>query len=182
MDVVKSNIIALGGQVEIRSSKGVGTTVSIRLPLTLAILDGMSVAVGDEVFILPLNMVVESLQPAEGEIRTIANDARVLRVRDDYLPLLNLREQYRLPRPATEAAGNAPTSVPIAVVVESGGRKLALEVDELLGQQQVVVKNLESNYRRVPGVSGATILGDGRVALIVDAGGLALHHSLPAAA
>src|SRR5690606_27933855 len=182
MDVVKSNIVALGGQVEIRSSKGVGTTVSIKLPLTLAILDGMSVAVGDEVFILPLNMVVESLQPAAGEIRTIANDARVLRVRDDYLPLLNLREQYRLPRPATEAAGNAPTSVPIAVVVESGGRKLALEVDELLGQQQVVVKNLESNYRRVPGVSGATILGDGRVALIVDAGGLAQQHSLSAAA
>ncbi|MGH8075332.1 MAG: chemotaxis protein CheA [Lysobacter sp.] len=182
MDVVKSNIVALGGQVEIRSSKGVGTTVSIKLPLTLAILDGMSVAVGDEVFILPLNMVVESLQPAAGDIRTIANDARVLRVRDDYLPLLNLREQYRLPRPATEAAGNAPTSVPIAVVVESGGRKLALEVDELLGQQQVVVKNLESNYRRVPGVSGATILGDGRVALIVDAGSLAQQHSLSAAA
>ncbi|GAB2614020.1 chemotaxis protein CheA [Novilysobacter erysipheiresistens] len=183
MDVVKSNIIALGGQVEIRSAKGVGTTVSIRLPLTLAILDGMSVAVGDEVFILPLSMVVESLQPGPGEIKTIANDTRVLRVRDDYLPLLNLREQYRLPHPDDgEAAANAATGAaarpPIAVVVESDGRKLALEVDELLGQQQVVVKNLETNYRRIPGVSGATILGDGRVALIVDAGGLAL----PAAA
>jgi len=187
MDVVKSNIVALGGQVEIRSSKGVGTTVSIRLPLTLAILDGMSVAVGDEVFILPLNVVVESLQPGAGEIRTIANDARVLRVRDDYLPLLNLREQYRLPQSgdgaaAANAATAAPARPPIAVVVESDGRKLALEVDELLGQQQVVVKNLEANYRRVAGVSGATILGDGRVALIVDAGGLAQHHSLPAAA
>ncbi|MEG3192676.1 chemotaxis protein CheW, partial [Lysobacter sp. D1-1-M9] len=168
MDVVKSNIVALGGQVEIRSRKGAGTTVSIKLPLTLAILDGMSVAVGDQVFILPLNMVIESLQPGAGEVRTIAGDTRVLRVRDDYLPLVNLREQYRLPAPAGAASG----AVPIAVVVESSGRKLALEVDELLGQQQVVVKNLETNYRRIPGVSGATILGDGRVALIVDAGGL----------
>ena len=178
MDVVKSNIVALGGQVEIRSARNVGTTVSIKLPLTLAILDGMSVAVGDEVFILPLSMVVESLQPGPGEIKTIANDTRVLRVRDDYLPLLNLREQYRLPG----SAANAATSAPIAVVVESNGRRLALEVDELLGQQQVVVKNLETNYRRIPGVSGATILGDGRVALIVDAGGLALSTALPAVA
>jgi two-component system chemotaxis sensor kinase CheA len=179
MDVVKSNIVALGGQVEIRSAKGVGTTVSIKLPLTLAILDGMSVAVGGEVFILPLNMVIESLQPGPGEVRTIANDTRVLRVRDDYLPLLNLREQYRLP---ADSAANAASSTPIAVVVESAGRKLALEVDELLGQQQVVVKNLEANYRRVAGVSGATILGDGRVALIVDAGSLGQPSSLPAAA
>ncbi len=178
MDVVKSNIVALGGQVDIRSAQGVGTTVSIKLPLTLAILDGMSVAVGDEVFILPLSMVIESLQPAPGEIKTIANDTRVLRVRGDYLPLLNLREQYRLPG----GAANAANAVPIAVVVESDGRKLALEVDELLGQQQVVVKNLETNYRRIPGVSGATILGDGRVALIVDAGGLAHTAILPAVA
>src|SRR3546814_9405148 len=173
MDVGKSNIVALGGQVEIRRAKGVGTTVSIRLPLTLAILDGMSVAVGDEVFILPLSMVIESLQPGPGEIKTIANDTRVLRVRDDYLPLLNLREQYRLPHPddgsaAANAATAAPARPPIAVVVESDGRKLALEVDELLGQQQIVVKNLETNYRRIPGVSGATILGDVRDALIVD--------------
>lgn len=176
MDVVKNNIIALGGQVEVRSEKSVGTTVSIRLPLTLAILDGMSVAVGDEVFILPLNMVIESLQPAPGAVRTIAGDARVLHVRDDYLPLINLREQYRLPA--------APTSAPppIAVVVESGGRRLALEVDELLGQQQVVVKNLETNYRRIPGISGATILGDGRVALIIDAGGISTDPCVAAAA
>ena len=183
MDVVKSNIVALGGQVEIRSARNIGTTVSIRLPLTLAILDGMSVAVGDEVFILPLNMVIESLQPGPGEIRTIANDTRVLKVREDYLPLVNLREQYRLPHPAgAGAAANAATPAPIAVVVESDGRKLALEVDELLGQQQVVVKNIEANYRRIAGVSGATILGDGRVALIVDAGGLAQSNPLPSAA
>lgn len=175
MDVVKSNILALGGQVEVRSEKDVGTTVSIHLPLTLAILDGMSVAVGDEVFILPLNMVIESLQPQPQEVRTIAGDTRVLHVRNEYLPLVNLREQYALPDTGTATA-------PIAVVVESGGRRLALEVDELLGQQQVVVKNLETNYRRIPGISGATILGDGRVALIIDAGGIATGTPLPAAA
>lgn len=174
MDVVKKNITALGGQVEIRSRTGAGTTVTIRLPLTMAIVDGMSVAVGDEVFILPLSMVIESLQPAVADIRTIAGETRVLRVRDDYLPLLNLAATYRLPTTAGAA--------PIAVVVESDGQRLALEVDELLGQQQVVVKNLEANYRRVPGVSGATILGDGRVALIVDAGGLAEAARLPEAA
>ncbi|HEY5849580.1 MAG TPA: chemotaxis protein CheW [Lysobacter sp.] len=180
MDVVKKNINALGGQVEIRSQFGHGTTVSIRLPLTLAIVDGMSVAVGDEVFIVPLNMVVESLQPAAADVRTIGGDTRVLRVREDYLPLINLAEQYGLP--AATRGADAEPSAPIAVVVESDGRRLALEVDELLGQQQVVVKNLESNYRRVQGVSGATILGDGRVALIVDADGLvqAVRPSLAA--
>ena len=175
MDVVKKNIAALGGQVEIRSKKGAGTTVSIRLPLTLAILDGMTVAVGGEVFILPLNAVVESLQPVAGDVRTIANDARVLRVREDYLPLLDLAAQYGL-------SGHARDAAPIAVVVESDGQRLALEVDELLGQQQVVVKNLEANYRRVQGVSGATILGDGRVALIVDVGGLVQAQRMPQAA
>lgn len=180
MDVVKSNILALSGQVDIRSTRGVGTTVSIKLPLTLAILDGMSVAVGEEVFIVPLNMVIESLQLGTGDIRTVAGDTRLLRVRDDYLPLLNLGHQYGL-GDRTLSQG-APSATAIAVVVESDGRKLALEVDELLGQQQVVVKNLESNYRRVAGVSGATILGDGRVALIVDPAGLQQAARLPAAA
>jgi two-component system chemotaxis sensor kinase CheA len=180
MDVVKKNINALGGQVEIRSQYGHGTTVSIRLPLTLAIVDGMSVAVGDEVLIVPLNMVVESLQPAPADVRTIGGDTRVLRVREDYLPLVNLARQYGLP--AATRAADAEPSTPIAVVVESDGRRLALEVDELLGQQQVVVKNLESNYRRVPGVSGATILGDGRVALIVDTDGLVQAARPPLAA
>ncbi|TYT26332.1 chemotaxis protein CheA [Luteimonas viscosa] len=180
MDVVKKNIAALGGQVEIRSRTGQGTTVAIRLPLTMAIVDGMSVAVGDEVFIVPLGMVIESLLPTAADVRTIAGEARVLRVREDYLPLLNLADQYGLPAAARDQGGDAPPR--IAVVVEADGRRLALEVDELLGQQQVVVKNLESNYRRVPGVSGATILGDGRVALIVDAGGLAQAAPLPVAA
>ena len=180
MDVVKKNIAALGGHVEIRSRTGQGTTVAIRLPLTMAIVDGMSVAVGEEVFIVPLGMVIESLLPTAADVRTIAGEARVLRVRDDYLPLLNLADQYGLPA-ATDGQG-ADVPPRIAVVVEADGRRLALEVDELLGQQQVVVKNLESNYRRVAGVSGATILGDGRVALIVDASGLAQAAPLPVAA
>ncbi len=175
MDVVRRNISALGGQVDIRSRHGVGTTVSIRLPLTLAILDGMSVSVGGEVFILPLNMVIESLQPDPASIKTVTGgDARVLRVREDYLPLLDLATQYGLPPARNDAQ-------PIAVVVESQGQRVALEVDELLGQQQVVVKNLERNYRRIAGVAGATILGDGRVALIVDASSLP-HATLPRAA
>jgi two-component system chemotaxis sensor kinase CheA len=175
MDVVRKNINALGGQVEIRSRQGEGTTVSIRLPLTMAILDGMTVAVGGEVFILPLNVVVESLQPAADHIKTVAGDSRLLRVREDYVPLLDLANQYGLPAANTDAQ-------PIAVVVESQGQRLALEVDELLGQQQVVVKNLERNYRRIAGVAGATILGDGRVALIVDVGSLSTKtHVVPAA-
>lgn len=179
MDVVKKNIAALGGQVEIRSKKSAGTTVSIRLPLTLAILDGMTVAVGGEVFILPLNAVIESLQPGAGDVRTIANEARVLRVREDYLPLLDLASQYGLVGNQRNAHGNG---APIAVVVEADGQRLALEVDELLGQQQVVVKNIEANYRRVHGISGATILGDGRVALIVDVGGLTRAQQMANAA
>ncbi|MDR0182913.1 chemotaxis protein CheW [Lysobacter arvi] len=183
MDVVKKNIAALGGQVEIRSKKGTGTTVSIRLPLTLAILDGMTVAVGGEVFILPLNSVIESLQPAAADVRTIAGEARVLRVREDYLPLIDLAAQYGLSAgsSANGHAGSNPGNG-IAVVVEADGQRLSLEVDELLGQQQVVVKNLEANYRRVQGISGATILGDGRVALIVDVGGLVQAQRMPQAA
>ncbi|TBR08353.1 MAG: chemotaxis protein CheA [Lysobacter sp.] len=177
MDVVRRNIQALGGNVEIRSVAGRGSTISIRLPLTLAILDGMTVAVGDEVFVVPLNVVIESLQPAPGDVRTIGGGDRVLRLRDDYIPMLRLSEQYSL----GAATGNT-SGTPIAVVVESDGGRIALEVDELLGQQQVVIKNLENNYRKVAGVSGATILGDGRVALIVDADGLAQQARLKDAA
>lgn len=173
MDVVRSNIAALGGTVDITSRDGAGTTVTIRLPLTLAIVDGMTVAVGDEVYVLPLNVVVESLQPQASDVRTVARDARVLRLREDVLPLVDLRARF-----GTPAAND--DGVPLAVVVEADGTRVALAVDALLGQQQVVVKTLETHYRRVPGVSGATILGDGRVALIVDAAALARTH-LPAA-
>ncbi|MFC0677045.1 chemotaxis protein CheA [Lysobacter korlensis] len=178
MDVVKKNILSLGGAVEIRSAPGKGSTISIRLPLTLAILDGMTVAVGEQVFVVPLNTVIESLQPEAADVRTVANSARMVRVRDDYVPLVDLASQYGMPPTLRQTQGGAP----IAVVVESEGKRLALEVDDLLGQQQFVIKNLETHYRRVPGVSGATILGDGRVALIVDAGGLSHAARLAAAA
>jgi chemotaxis signal transduction protein len=164
MDVVRRNIQALGGEVQIESSLGAGTRTLIRLPLTLAILDGMTVAVAGETLILPLAYVLEALQPQAEDIRSMAGEGRVLRVRGEYLPILSLSEYY--------GYGNrAPGSESLVVVVEGDGQKIALEVDELVGQQQVVVKNIENNYRRIGGVSGATILGDGRVALIVDIGG-----------
>lgn len=174
MDVVRKNIQALGGEVQLESAAGQGTRVVIRLPLTLAILDGMTVAVGDETLILPLSYVIEALQPQSEDVRRLAGDGKVLRVRGEYLPLVALNEFYRY--------GQERTQEPLVVVVEADGQKLALEVDELLGQQQVVVKNLENNYRRIDGISGATILGDGRVALIVDIGGLVRSLRVPQAA
>ncbi|UNK43938.1 chemotaxis protein CheA [Luteimonas sp. S4-F44] len=174
MDVVRRNIQALGGEVQLESRTGHGTRVVIRLPLTLAILDGMSVAVGEETLILPLTYVIEALQPQAEDIRSLTGEGRVLRVRGEYLPLVSLNDHYRYGQPQGDD--------PLVVVVEGDGQKLALEVDELIGQQQVVVKNLENNYRRVDGISGATILGDGRVALIVDVGGLARSLRLPQAA
>lgn len=164
MDVVRRNIQALGGEVQLESRTGAGTRVLIRLPLTLAILDGMTVSVAGETLILPLAYVLEALQPQPDDIRSMAGEGRVLRVRGEYLPILSLGQYYGYP--------DNPQAEPLVVVVEGDGQKIALEVDELIGQQQVVVKNIENNYRRISGVSGATILGDGRVALIVDIGGL----------
>ncbi|MCP5287373.1 MAG: chemotaxis protein CheW [Burkholderiaceae bacterium] len=166
MDVVKKNITALGGTVEIDSAEGYGMTVRVRLPLTLAIMDGMSVGVGDEVYILPLGSVVESFQVQADTIRTIGNRGRVVQVRDEYMPVIDLERVFDVPRFDFEHVSN------IMVVVEAEGGRVALLVDELLGQQQVVVKNLEANYRKVDDVSGATIMGDGRVALILDIGSL----------
>src|SRR6185295_6377909 len=139
MDVVKKNIAALNGSVEIDSAEGYGMSVKVRLPLTLAIMDGMSVGVGAECYILPLSSVVESFQVEADTIKTVGGANRVVRVREQYMPVIDL---------------------------EAEGGRVAVLVDELLGQQQVVVKNLESNYRKVANVSGATIMGDGRVALI----------------
>lgn len=166
MDVVKKNIAALGGSVEIDSAEGYGMSVKVRLPLTLAIMDGMSVGVGEECYILPLGSVVESFQVRPGMVRTIGGSGRVVQVRDEYLPVVDLERVFAVPRFDYEHASD------IMVVVESDGTRIALLVDQLLGQQQVVVKNLEANYRRVPDVSGATIMGDGRVALILDVGSL----------
>ena len=166
MDVVKRNIMAMGGTVEIRSAKGYGTTIAISLPLTLAILDGMSVKIGEEVYILPLGYVIESLQPTVADVKEIAGQGRVVKVREEYLPLIPLHKIFDIEPRFTEPSQG------IVVILESDGKKAALLVDSLVGQQQVVVKNLESNFRKVAGISGATILGDGGVSLILDVAAL----------
>ncbi|WP_034297607.1 chemotaxis protein CheA [Herbaspirillum sp. RV1423] len=166
MDVVKRNILAMGGVVDIRSSKGFGTTISISLPLTLAILDGMSIRIGHEIYILPLGYVVESLQPAAQDIKDISGQGQVIKVRGEYLPLIPLYQIFNIEPTFTDPSQG------LVVILESDGKKAALFVDDLIGQQQIVVKNLESNYRKVTGISGATILGDGGVALIIDVAAL----------
>ncbi|MBP9905706.1 MAG: chemotaxis protein CheW [Rhodoferax sp.] len=166
MDVVKRNITSLNGTVDIESTEGYGMKVSVRLPLTLAIMDGMSVGVGNEVYILPLSSVVESFQVKPDAVSTVGQGAQLVKVRDEYMPVIELEKVFQVPRYGSEKVSD------IMVVIEAEGSRVVLLVDELLGQQQVVVKNLESNYRKVSNVSGATILGDGKVALILDTGAL----------
>ncbi len=166
MDVVRRNIGALNGSVEIDSAAGLGTRMTVRLPLTLAIMDGMSIAIGGEHYILPLASVVESMQADSSALRPVAGQGRVLDVRGEYLPVLKLADVF------PPAAPSADRDAEMIVIVESDGVKTALVVDELIGQHQVVVKSLETNYRRQQGISGATIMGDGRVALILDVSAL----------
>ncbi|WP_036768708.1 chemotaxis protein CheA [Photorhabdus australis] len=171
MDVVKRNIQEMGGQIQISFQAGKGTVTRILLPLTLAILDGMSVKVNEEVFILPLSAVVSSLQPQEEDIYPLAGDEKLLHVRGEYLPLIKLYRVFDISDAQTD-----PTKG-IVVIVQSAGRRYALLVDQLVGQHQVVVKNIESNYRKIPGISAATIMGDGSVALIIDVSALQqLNH------
>jgi two-component system chemotaxis sensor kinase CheA len=162
MDVVRRNIQSMGGHVQLYSRAGKGTTTRIVLPLTLAILDGMSVQVGNEVFILPLAHVTESMQPTEEQLRSVTDTDHVMFVRGEYLPLISLRDIF-----SVEGAETDVTRA-IAVILQAEDMRFALLVDHLIGQHQVVVKNLEANYRKIPGISAATILGDGSVALIVD--------------
>lgn len=162
MDVVRRNIQGMGGHIHLSSYEGKGTTTRIVLPLTLAILDGMSVRVGQETFILPLSHVTESMQPTQEQIHNVSDSDRVLFVRGEYLPLVALHSVFSVDGAQTEITRS------IAVIVQAQDLRFALLVDHLIGQHQVVVKNLESNYRKIPGISAATILGDGSVALIVD--------------
>jgi len=162
MDVVKRNIQEMGGHVEIQSRGGRGTTTRIVLPLTLAILNGMSVKVGSEAYILPLSYVIESLQPLAEHLHSITSDGHVIKVRGEYLPLIELHRVFDV------AGAQVDPTQGILVIVQADDARFALLVDELLGQHQVVVKNLETNYRKVPGISAATILGDGSVAFIID--------------
>ncbi|TFY96188.1 chemotaxis protein CheA [Ramlibacter humi] len=161
MDVVRRNIQALGGTVDLSSAVGWGTTVTVSVPLTLAIIEAMTVAVGSATYVLPLSAVVESLRIQPGELHSLPEHGDTLRVREDYLPVLHLARLFP-PEPGP-AAGDG-----IAVIVEAEGQRVALVVDDLVGQQQIVVKSLEANFRRVPGLSGATVMGDGSVALILD--------------
>lgn len=167
MDVVRRNILSLGGNIEIISELGKGTTIAIHLPLTLAILDGQSVAVGDETYIVPLVSIIESINITERMLNKVAGKGETFRLRNEYLPVIRMRRIFNV------HSGNPTKSKEgVLVVVEGQGELCCLLVDELLGQQQVVIKSLEANYRRVEGVSGATILGDGSVALILDVPGL----------
>lgn len=162
MDVVRRNIGALGGNVSVSSVRGEGTTLSIQLPLTLAVLDGMIVRVGEEQYIVPLEFVAEAFKPADGDLRMVVNQASLVAVRGEHLPIVRLEDVVELPE------SEAPRPEPLCLVVEIDGRRAALLVDALVGQQQVVVKSLDTNLHSVRGVAGATILGDGRVALILD--------------
>ncbi|HAJ71404.1 MAG TPA: chemotaxis protein CheA [Methylophilaceae bacterium] len=162
MDVVKRNIAAMGGVVEIRSALGFGTTISIALPLTLAILDGMSVSLGRSIYVVPLNLIVETLQPRAEDIKTVTGEGYMVHVRGEYLPIIALHRLFNHHTDITD-----PTQG-VLVIIEADGKKSALFVDRLVGQQQVVIKSLETNFKKITGVSGATIMGDGSVALILD--------------
>src|SRR5262245_2226249 len=166
MDVVKRNVEALGGSVSIQSVPGLSTTFRIKLPLTLAILEGQSLRVGEQVFILPLATITESVRPNTASLKTVFGSREAFIMRGEVVPFVRLHRLFCVPQ-----AEEDPTRG-LGVVVEHEGRRVALLVDELLGQQQFVIKSLDSNFHRVDGVAGATILGDGRVALILDVPGL----------
>jgi two-component system chemotaxis sensor kinase CheA len=163
MDVVRRNISSLGGTVSISSTPGAGTTITIQLPLTLAVLDGMVVFVEDEQYIVPLEFVAEAIKPNAGDVKSVAGQASLVQVRGEHLPLIRLGDVVGLERREALTAGSE-----LCLVVEVDNRRAALLIDGLIGQQQLVVKSLDAHLHAVRGMAGATILGDGRVALILD--------------
>ncbi|HCB16220.1 MAG TPA: chemotaxis protein CheA, partial [Alteromonas sp.] len=171
MDVVRKNIEAIQGGIDIVSVAGQGSTFTIKLPLTLAIIDGMCVSVGTETYIIPLLNIIESLQPKPEQIKTLANDT-MLWSRDQYWPLISLREQMQIDEPGK------PIENSIIVLVEIGKKRYGIIVDQLLGKQQVVIKSLERHYKKVDGISGATIMGDGKVAMIIDVDNLMKNEQI----
>ncbi len=178
MDVVKRNIEALGGTISIRTEKGKGTRFTLKLPLTLAIIDGMTVRVGKETYIMPLLSILESIQPKAESIKTVVGKGELINVRGTYIPMVRLYEVF-----TSEPEYTDPKEA-ILLILETEGERVAVMVDEILGQQQVVIKSMEQNFRKVEGVAGATILGDGRVGFIVDVRGVLeiARHGAPVAA
>jgi two-component system chemotaxis sensor kinase CheA len=176
MDVVRRNVKELGGTVDVKSDRGLGSRFTITLPLTLAIVDGQSVAVGTETYIVPLVSIVESMQLKSTGVTRLSGHSEVISFRGDYLPIIRLHDLFGV-EPRSRALHEG-----LVVVAEGDGRRVGLFVDDLLGQQQVVIKSLEANYGHIEGVSGATILGDGSVALILDVPGLIRAASIQAAA
>ncbi|MBI1362418.1 MAG: chemotaxis protein CheA [Proteobacteria bacterium] len=180
MDIVRKNIQSLGGNISIETEKHKGTRFIISLPLTLAIVDGMAIRSGDEVYIVPILNIMESIKPTKGQVKTVGHNAEVMDIRGSYIPFVRLSEVFK-----TEMGdGSTRPEDGIAMIVESDHERIALFVDELLGERQVVIKSIEANYRAIEGVSGATILGDGRVSFIIDLAGIikranreGLHHA-----
>jgi two-component system, chemotaxis family, sensor kinase CheA len=162
MDVVKRNIEALGGKVHISSELGKGSCFTVSLPLTLAILDGMIVGVGGENYIIPIANILETMKPNISQIREISKGHQVLNVRGEFISLVYLSKLFRVKKNPSESHEN------LVVLTENNGEKLGIVVDELVGQQQVVIKSIEQNSDPIDGIGGATILGDGKVSLILD--------------
>lgn len=166
MDVVRRNIEGLGGSVQVENRPGEGSVFSISLPLTLAILDGMIVRCGQEYYIVPINSIIETLRPKSGDVKAVADGNHVINVRGQFLPIVYLYKAFNIPDAVRDPSQG------LVVLVENGSKQLGLVVDELVGQQQVVIKSLEENSDPIEGISGATILGDGKVSLILDVGKL----------
>ncbi len=166
MDVVRRNVLDLGGNVSVQSEPGVGSTFTIRLPLTMAIVDGQLVRVGRETYVISLLSIIETVQISAERLNTITGRSEVYRVRSEHIPIIRLYESFDVDSDTSELTGA------LLVIVEANGQQVGVMVDELLNQQQVVIKSLETNFEAVPGISGATILGDGTVALIIDIPGL----------
>jgi two-component system, chemotaxis family, sensor kinase CheA len=171
MDVVRSNIEDLGGAVEVYSEAGKGSTFTIRLPLTLAILEGQMVRVGEQIYILPLLAIVESVQVKQGQVNAVAGKDEFYQYRDEYLPVLRLHKIFNVETKVTNLEQG------LLVIIDAGGERVGLYVEDVVGQQQVVIKSLKKNFRQIQGLAGATILGDGSVALILDLAGLIQHQS-----